>query len=326
MLVAGPSYGLGGRPLSLCDSTTSVAKSSLSGSSSNSSRYSLIKTFAEHLNRGTELIKKILPSKKLSPNSSLQLLSPSKIHRSEDTPESDSGDSLKTEICHFEPICKMPPTPKQISKFNQTPSVLKHPKPRPLRSNNTNKFKPPKIVKKFQRSPSSAFLCYSKIFDSVEPLITNTKTNLPVTNVSKILEKNATEIKTQNKLSGSQNVKRKLSLSSSDHFTVPHSTGSVGVGGKRKKVETVVAAVILQTKIDEDNQNNNKKNYNLRQKQSKIVPTITTQADIKSVETTTSTVVNDCSANIETVVQKKSKPVIVATTRRSTRIKKGKAL
>lgn len=303
MLVAGPSYGLGSRPLSLCDSTTSVGKSSISGSSSNSSRYSLIKSFAEHLNRGTELIKKILPTKKNSPNSSVQLLSPSKIHRSEDTPESDSGDSLKTEICHFEPICKMPQTPKNLTKFNQSVTV-KHPKPRPIRTNSINRFKPPKILKKIQYSPYSAFIKYSKILECSQSHDNNII--LPIVEKNNKVAEAGMKIQ---KLTGSQNGKRKLSLSSLD--LNPHSNISGSGGGKRKKIES-----ILTTKNDEDNQNNNKI-YNLRQKQTKQIIKSTEKLELKPDKINSEKEAGDLSSTNKEIIA-------LAPARRSNRIKKSK--
>lgn len=287
MLVAGPSYGLSGRPLTLCDSATSVAKSKSSlSSSSNSSKYSLIKSFAEHLNRGTELIKKILPTKKLSPNSTLQILSPGKIHRSEDTPESDSGDSLQTEISHFEPICKMPPTPKQEAKLlpgGGSSSSLKHPKPKPYRCNNSNKFKPLKAAKKLQRSHSSAFLMYSCLLQNVKIDNTASPGESTTTVVSSQEEKRDVILKpaaiitttttTTAPDTSPQKLKRRKSsimTSSTESLQAAPQHSIATRRNKRPRIEAKMMDEEATLKHNEDNQNNNNKIYNLRQKNIQI--------------------------------------------------------
>lgn len=75
--------------------------------SSSSSKYNLIKTFADHLNRGTEIIKTTV-SKAIEP----LIVKPSKIHRSTSNLSDDGEDSLKSEMCHFKPIRTVPTTPK----------------------------------------------------------------------------------------------------------------------------------------------------------------------------------------------------------------------
>lgn len=180
MLVAGPSHSsyhsystsdlpsasTHRRDSSSKSNGSSTASDTNSNSSSLSSKYNLIKTFAERLNRGTELLKQtvqkaILPTKKPitpTPDDPL-ILSPGKIHRRTTamTPESDSGDSLKIEVTsHFKPIRIMPQTPKRRNQ-----SSLKHPTPKIIRNNTAarlNNFKPLICPKKLVRSSSSAFL------------------------------------------------------------------------------------------------------------------------------------------------------------------------
>lgn len=135
-------------------------------SSSSSNKYSLIKSFAEQFNRGTDLlsqtVQKVIFSK-ISSNATSTIttttsssvgqlnitnnndrndettsieqltypkklkpliLYPGKFHRSLSI-DSDSGDSLKLEMCHFKPIRTMPTTPKRKNVNTR----LKFPKP-----------------------------------------------------------------------------------------------------------------------------------------------------------------------------------------------------
>lgn len=92
----------------LCWSLDNVLKTNRFFSfSSSSSKYNLIKTFADHLNRGTELLKTTV-HKAIEP----LIVKPSKIHRSTSNLSDDGEDSLKSEMCHFKPIRTVPTTPK----------------------------------------------------------------------------------------------------------------------------------------------------------------------------------------------------------------------
>lgn len=142
MLVAGPSHAyqcIGGRSQattagsslisgrgSINKSSTSVitiSSTSPSCSSSMSNNYSLLKSVAAVVTRGTEIIKQKVSqrifTKKDDQNfsSSPSLLYPTKTHKYSSIRRSvsvESNDSLKSEIRDFKPIRTAPTTPKKL--------------------------------------------------------------------------------------------------------------------------------------------------------------------------------------------------------------------
>lgn len=187
MLVAGPShlsfsYTTNAELITHRNSTNNSNSASSNASNSNASSsvdstvstYSLIKTFTEQLNRGTEYLKQtvqraILPIKKqiATDGDPGGILSPGKLHRLTISPESESCDSTKLELCHFKPIKTLPPTPNP----NQpTICLLKTPQPQFMNSSRSSfsffggrQHRPMKSTRKFIKSATSAFSTLDEI-------------------------------------------------------------------------------------------------------------------------------------------------------------------
>ncbi|GAB0099200.1 hypothetical protein DMENIID0001_150480 [Sergentomyia squamirostris] len=133
MLLAGPSssYSYASPRLSNISSRTSQSSKSTSNESipisSASSRYSLMKSFAVHLNRGTELLKQTVQRailKAPSPNKDLNTVAPTKYHIVPDLDRA-STDSLDVELCHFRPIRPCSVTPSTSRRFLKLPKIPK---------------------------------------------------------------------------------------------------------------------------------------------------------------------------------------------------------
>lgn len=132
MLVAGPSQVyqscIGNRAQATAGNTSVITISSTSSpscSSSMSNNYSLLKSVAAAVTRGTEIIKqkvsqRIFIKKNVDQNfsDSPSLLYPTKTHKSSNSQfrsESvESNDSLKSEVRDFKPIRAAPTTPKKL--------------------------------------------------------------------------------------------------------------------------------------------------------------------------------------------------------------------
>ncbi|XP_059620739.1 uncharacterized protein LOC132264518 [Phlebotomus argentipes] len=168
MLLAGPSqsssYSYASPRLSnISSSRTSLSSKSTSNESipisSASSRYSLMKSFAVHLNRGTELLKQTVQrailSKAATPNTELRTVAPTKHHKVPDLHRA-STDSLEAELCYFRPIRPCPITLQTnwlFRKLPKIPTAIKHP-PRKEKTLPTlqgkKQFKPSKVASAFR--------------------------------------------------------------------------------------------------------------------------------------------------------------------------------